>query len=307
MRLSSILASVSLLALLALLSATASAESLYAVSMRTYSDPGYKGVEGNLYVVSTETGASRLLSTLTVGGGKPVGLDGLAIHPKTGRFYGITAPTSAAIPRSLVTIDPKTGVVTVVGDLCHTGTDIEFDSEGTLYVWLPDTRQLGTANLDTGEVTPRGPALERGALKGSLALLGGGRALVAATGGKGTIDTMDIATGVITPGPALTGAPFPDLINGLAFSSRGVLYGNNSNGGQPTLANLVMVDPRTGQVTNVGPLPNDTDALAFGPEISDVRDMSAGVMEWRMPLLIVLFLLAVVVLIVAMRAKPPKG
>src|SRR5476649_332909 len=140
----------------ALLCTTAAAQTLYAVSMRTYSDPSYKGVEGNLYVVATDTGVTRLVASLTVGGKTPVGLDGLAIHPKTGVFYGITAATSAAIPRSLVTIDSKTGYVTRIGDLGHVGSDIEFDPDGTLYMWVPATFQMSTVNIDTGLATPRG-------------------------------------------------------------------------------------------------------------------------------------------------------
>src|ERR1700681_3519503 len=88
----------------ALLCLTASAETLYAVSMRTYADSSYRGVEGNLYVVDTDSAVTRLVASLTLNGKTPVGLDGLAIHSQTGIFYGITASTSAAIPHTLVTI-----------------------------------------------------------------------------------------------------------------------------------------------------------------------------------------------------------
>jgi S1-C subfamily serine protease len=239
-------------AISALLGMAASAETLYAVSMRTYSDPSYKGVEGNLYVVATDTAVTRLVASLTVGGKTPVGLDGLAIHPKTGVFYGITAPTSGAIPRSLVTIDPQTGIVTLVGSLGHTGSDIEFDPDGTLYMWLPTSYQLATVDLETGAATPRGRPFPQGALKGGIALIGGGRALVAATGGKGTLDSIDMATGEVTAGPHLVGAPFPELINGLTYSPKGIIYGINTNGALPPLANLVSIDAKTGKVTSIG-------------------------------------------------------
>lgn len=290
------------LALCALLSTAAGAESLYAVSMRTYFDPQYKGVEGNLYVVATDTGVTRLLATLTVEGGTPIGLDGLAIHPKTGVFYGITPDSSSVIPHTLVTVDPKSGVVKPVGDLRIAGTDIYFDSDGTLYIWLPDTRQFGTVDLGTGAVTPKGPPFTQGAPKGGIALIGAGRALVAATGGSGTLDTVDLATGTSTTGPSLSGAPFPDLINGLTYSPKGVLYGVNTNGAHPPLANLVTIDAGTGKVTNIGPLPNETDALSFGPDVTNVKDARAAFEEWRLPLMVGLFLIAVVVVIVAMRS-----
>jgi hypothetical protein len=282
---------------------TASAETLYASSMRTYADPLYKGVEGNLYVVATDTAVTRLVASLTLGGKAPISLDGLAIHPRTGIFYGITPATSGAIPHSLVTIDPRSGVVTRIGDLGFGGSDVEFDPDGNLYMWMPATFQMASVDLDTGAATPHGRPFAQGAVKGGIAMIGGGRALVAATGGKGTLDSIDLATGAITPGPNLVGAPFPELINGLTFSPRGVIYGINTNGALPPLANLISIDARTGKVTSIGPLPNDTDALSFGPDLTESKDTLTKVLEWRFPVLVGLFLLALVVVFVAMRSK----
>lgn len=290
------------MAIAATLASSAGAETLYAVSMRTYSDPSYKGVEGNLYEVSTETGTTRLITSLNLRGKTPVGLDGLAIHPRTGAFYGITAPSSSVIPRTLVTLDPLTGVVTPIGDLGVVSSDIEFDEDGTLYAWLPNTRQLGTVDLATGATTPLGKPSPKGAPKGGFTLIGRGKALVAAAGGTGTLDTIDIVTGEIIPGPALSGAPFAELINGLAMSPKRVLYGINTSGAQPTPANLVKIDPASGAVSNVGPLPNDTDALAFGPDLAQ-SNIASGMMQWRFPVLVALFLFASIVIVVAMRQK----
>jgi sugar lactone lactonase YvrE len=288
-------------ALVALFAADAASQTLYASSLRTYSDPGYHGVEGNLYLVDTETAATTLVTSLNVGGKTPVGIDGLAIHPRTGVFYGITAPTSSVIPRSLVIIDPTTGTVTLVGDLGETGSDIGFDPDGTLYVWMPIARRLGVVDLDTGHVTPRGTPIEHGATKGGFAFIGNGHAYLAVTGGSGTLDTIDLATGAVTTGPALVGAPFPDLMTGLAFS-RGTVYAVNTNFGRSTEANLVTIDPHTGKVTNVGALPNDTDALTFGPsQVS--KDVSTSILEWRIPILVALGVFALVVIIVAMRSS----
>jgi hypothetical protein len=288
------------LALALALAMPAAAQTLYAVSVRTYSDPGYHGVEGNLYTVDPENAATNLVTSLNVSGKTPVGLDGLAIHPRTGVFYGITAPTSAVIPRSLVILDPATGNVTPVGELSQVGSDIDFDPDGTLYMWLPDTRQVGIVNLDTGQVTTKGAPIERGATKGGFTLIGGGKAYVAGTGGAGTLDTIDMNTGSILTGPAITGAPFPDLINGLAISPKGVLYGINTSFGRATQANLITIDPVSGKVTNLGALPNDTDALTFGPGATS-KDMATSLMEWRVPVLVALFIFAVIVIIVAMR------
>jgi hypothetical protein len=289
------------LAAAALLSTAATAQTLYAVSVRTYSDPGYSGVEGNIYVVDPATATLRLLTSLHAGD-TPIGLDGLAIHPITGEFYGITAPTSKSIPQSLVRVDPRTGDVVLVGRLGFAGSDIAFDADGTLYIWLADKGQLGTVNLDTGAATARGKPLKQGASKGGLALIGGGRALIAATGGGGTLDLVDLVTGTITTGPRLTGAPFPDLINGLAYSPGGVLYAVNTNFGGTSRADLVAIEPRSGKVSAIGPLPNDTDALAFGPT-RPLGGATAGFLrDWRLYALALLLVVVVTLLALAVRA-----
>jgi len=291
-----------LLAIAAMLLATgAAAQTLYAVSVRTYSDPGYHGVEGNLYLVDPETAATRLVTSLNVGGKTPVGLDGIAIHPRTGVFYGITAPTSAVIPRTLVIVDPANGNVTPVGDLGQSASDIEFDEKGNLYAWMPETRQVGIVDLDTGRATPRGKPIQRSASKGGFVLIGASKAYVATTGGAGTIDTVDISTGEVVTGPTLTGAPFPDLVNSLAYN-KGIVYAINSNFGRSSQANLVTIDPHTGKVTNVGALPNDTDAITFGPAAVS-KDVTTSILEWRLPILIGLAVFALLVIVVAMRSS----
>jgi hypothetical protein len=287
--------------MVALFSAAAAAQTLYAVSVRTYSDPGYAGVEGNIYVVDTATAALTLLTSLHAGE-TPIGLDGLAIHPVTGEFYGITAPTSKSIPQSLVRVDPATGDVALVGRLGFAGSDIAFDADGTLYIWLADKGQLGTVNLETGAATPRGKPLRQGASKGGLALIGGGRALIAATGGGGTLDLVDLVTGSITTGPRLIGAPFPDLINGLAYSPAGVLYAVNTNFGGTSRADLITIDSRSGLVSRIGPLPNDTDALAFGPAQPQAGASASFFRDWRFPALVLLLVVLAVLIVVALRA-----
>jgi hypothetical protein len=274
-----------------LLCMPAAAQTLYASSLRTYSDPGYKGVEGNIYVVDLHNTSLRLLSSLHVGD-TPIGIDGLAIHPRTGAFYGITAPTARVIPQSLVSVDPRTGDVVLIGKLGHAGSDIVFDADGTLYIWLSDTRQVGTVDLDTGRATPRGSPLAQAAAKGGLTLVGKGRALIAATGGTGTLDTVDLTTGVVTKGPPLVGAPFPDLVNSLAYSTDGVLYGINTNFGGTARADLVIINPQTGKVSSIGPLPDDTDALAFGPPLPQAQEGTTLFRQWRLPVLVLLIVVA---------------
>ena len=193
-----------------------------------------------------------------------------------------------------------------MGDLGYGASDLDFDSDGTLYAWVPETRQVGVVNIDTGAITLIGQPLERGALKGSVAFVDKGHALVAGTGGNGTLDTIDLVTGKVTVGPALKGAPFPDFVGGLAFSPKGVLYAINSSIGRGVQANLITIDPQTGKVTNLGALPNDTESLGFGPGVEH-KDMIEEVMQWRTPVMIALAVFALVMLVVLGRpAKPPK-
>jgi hypothetical protein len=268
-------------------------QALYAVSVRTYSDPGYKGIESNLYMVAPATGATTLLTSLSYAPGTPIGMEGLAIHPVTGVFYGITAPTTGVIPQSLVKVDPESGRVSLIGSLGVAGSDIAFDRTGTLFVWIQDTRQIGTVDLETGLATRRGRPGARGASKGGFTVIGDGVAIVAATGATGTIDTIDLTTGAITTGPQLTDAPFPGPISGLAYSSQGETFAINANFGNTSSANLVNIDLQTGKITNVGPLPNDADAMTFGRSIA-IRASYRDPEQWRFPVMVALFVLAFV-------------
>lgn len=268
---------------LALIAMTASgcawAQTLYAVSVRVFSDPSYHGLEGNLYRVDPASAVATLVAPLRLDGRQSVGLDGLAIHPKTGKFFGVTAAATGPIPHSFVRLDPANGAVSFIGDLGAYGSDLAFDSEGTLFIWLPKTAQLGRVDLDTGKVTPIGAPRPTPSAIGGIEVLSSGRALVAATGGKGTLDSVDLKTGAISRGVQLSGARYPELVAGLAQSPDGVLLGVNTNGGSPALADLVRIDRSTGRITFIGPLPNDTDAIAFGPRVATRADWDLD--HWR--------------------------
>jgi DNA-binding beta-propeller fold protein YncE len=288
-------------------SALADNDTLYAVSIRTYSDPAYTGIEGNIYRVDPVSAATSLVAPIKLDGKVNIGLDGLAIHPSTGIFYGITAPSAAVSPHSLVKIDPATGIATLVGNLGFPGSDISFGKDGTLYVWLAETRQVGRIDLDAGTVTPLGKSGRPGAAKGGLFVVSENHALVAASGAKGTLDLVDLTTGIITKGPELKGARYPAFINSMALSSKGVLFGVNTDGGTPALADLVSIDRQTGQMTVLGPLPNDTDAIDFGPSGGDGPGW--GLEEWRMTAFGVLILAVLIVLVTLGRARktPPPA
>ena len=238
-------------------------QKLYAASVR--SAPSARGdipIAGNLYSVNLATSTSTLIGAIRLPGGRPIGVTGLAAHPKSGVLYGITSEQSPNSPRSLVTIDPASGVATLVGELGTAGSDIAFDLKGTLFMWLPSTSQLGIVDPSSASVSPLGRPGPPGSPAG-IAIDPQGMVFVTAKGAGGTLDNVDLTSGALQIGPALTGAPFSTQINSMSFSPSGLLLAVNSNGGSPAETRLVTINTATGVVTTIGNLPDDTDALAF--------------------------------------------
>ena len=258
--------------------AGAAAHTLYAASVRSGLAPDAP-IAGNLYIVNLANGTASLVGAIRLPGSKPIGVTGMAVHPTTGVLYGITSEQSPNNPRSLVIIDPNNGGATLVGDLGRVGSDIAFDAKGTLYVWLPGSSQLGTVNLSNAEVVPVGKPGPAGSPAG-IAIDPSGMVYVTSKGASGTLDNVDLATGALQIGPALTGAPFSTQINSMSFSPSGLLLAVNSNGGSPANTRLVAINTGTGAVATIGALPDDTDALAFtgtGPNLAPtLSTMSPG-------------------------------
>jgi PEP-CTERM motif-containing protein len=253
------------LTLAALASPVRGQETLYVAT-------GSKGADGVLYTVNPFTAAFTTVGPITTGAGA-IGMTGLAFDPLNGALYGITGLESPNFPRSLVTINPATGAATVLGTLTSTFgttglTDISFQSDGTLFGISPS--DLYTINLGTGALTSIGST--------GLNPPGGGLAfnssgiLYSAGIATGSVDTLSTSTGARTVGPTMTGAPHAGSLGAmmaLGFSSSNILYAANSareqNGATITTVNLVTINPATGIVTDIGALPGNVDALAFGP------------------------------------------
>src|SRR4051812_521160 len=71
------------------------------------------GGGGELWVLDSATGTgTQDVGPLNDSGGHNYAVTGLAFHPTTGVLYGSTGGTSG---KSLLTINPTTGLVTVVG------------------------------------------------------------------------------------------------------------------------------------------------------------------------------------------------
>lgn len=253
-----------LAAALALFSAAAAqGQALYAASMRSFANAGSQIVVGNLFTINMANTAATLIAPIRLEGNTAVGITGMAVHPATGVFYGITSGLSPDHPHSLVRIDPDSGNATLIGTLSLPGSDISFDAGGTLYIWLQATRQVGAVNIANAEVTPigiAGPPTSAGGLaidpKDNVAY-------ITPQGAAGSLDRVDLKTGLITPGPVLTGAPFPAAINAMTFTPSGLLIAVNSNAGVPQSTFLVGINTATGAVSRMGTLPDDTDAVTF--------------------------------------------
>jgi hypothetical protein len=245
----------------------ARAETLYGVSLRAYAD----AAGGSLYTIDAANGAAKMVAPLRLGGTQPISLRGIAVHPKTHVFYGITAALNASVPSALVTIDPATGNATLVGALGRSGSDINFDGKGQLYIWLTDTNELGTVDLGTGAARPISDGSKLGeSVGGGFGMRNDGVAYVSATSATGTLDAVDARTGVATVGPRLSGAPFVSGFTAMDFSSDGRLFAINSNMGAPASTVLTWIEPLSGAVHPLGALPPDMTALAFAPESDEI-------------------------------------
>ena len=278
------LVSAALLAIGLAWSPAVTAQKLYAASVQTVAQSGAVG--GSLYMVALATGSASFVAPIRLNGSAPLGITGLAVHPTTGIFYGITSPLSRNFPISLVTLDPATGDAKMVGPLRLGGSDIAFSRTGILFAWLPATSQLGMVNLGTGNVIPIGTAGTAGPPAG-LAIDSTGHAYITPNGAAGTLDTVDLATGALKAGPALTGAPFDSAINSMTFTPSGLLLAVNSNAGAPASTRLVTINVASGAVANIGTLPDDTDGIAFasvpgrdtapGPNWQNIALLALGV------------------------------
>ena len=260
------------LAFFFLSSAADAADALYATSLRTHTT-GATRIAGNLYVIDPSDGASTLIGAIRVDD-NPVGLISIAENPRTHVLYGLTAGLSESVARSIVQLNLETASATVVAPLSTRASDMGFDSDGQLYIWAPDMDQLAKVDPASGVATPMGDKLPDTAGGGLAIDAGNGVALVAVTGAAGTLDRVDLKTGIATRGPQLKGAPYTTAIDNLTFSPSGELYAVNSNGGVPSHAALIVIDPQTGAVRNMGPLPDDVRGLIFAaPRKKSLEDL----------------------------------
>lgn len=236
---------------------------LYAASSRAHAaaDPG--AIAGNLYTINLSNGKATLVGSLRLPDHRPISLAGLAVDPLSGNFYGITSQQSPNHPGALVAVDPATGSTKLLGELGVGISDVAFDAAGVLYAWIPATSQLGVINVASVRVSVLGKPGPASPPAG-LAIDASGNAYLTRSGATGTLDSVDLKTGDVKTGPAISGAPLPSVIPSMSFSPSGLLLAVNSNAGAPATTLLVTINTATGSVAQIGPLPDDTDSLTFG-------------------------------------------
>jgi Repeat of unknown function (DUF6923) len=204
-------------------------------------------------------------------------ITGIAFHPFTGVLYGVTAtiqlPPQNFSPGDLVTIDPLTGVATLVGslgldDLSDEGptlADIAFDpTTGVLYGWRARrSGDLYTVDLETGAATLVGESGLSNTNGQGLTFGPGGKLYYAGEGTQGLLRTIDKNTGLPNGSVQLTGYAGNENIPALAFDGQ-TIFGVAGTGGD-----LITINPVTGVITTIGPIAsgdvpgNSIDGIAF--------------------------------------------
>jgi len=248
-----------------------------------------------LYAVNPMTAAASMIG--------PIGFErvsGIAFR-NDGTLFGAGERMDGSDARALITIDTCTGAGTKVGTPTGTTglgtiTDLSFrpppPSGGTLFALATGSSdmRLATLNPASGAVVSNvgtSAPVPPGSTGNAIAFDPGGNNLFYADGFN--LNTIDPASGMVTPGPALLFSPpgdnFPTL-NALDFQpGTGILFASHNNGDPRTGPEnyLSTVDTNTGAVSIVGgqTTQNGLDGIAFVPSAAapgpaDVQISNSG-------------------------------
>lgn len=246
------------------------------LSARSYGGTLYAssaaGSTGELYILNQATGAMiQDIGPLNDASSVNYPMTGLAFHPTTGVLYGSTGNSTAGTEARLVTINPATAQVAVIG-LFNAGpvngtgkpttmADIGFDAAGNLYgvasIGGPD---LYSINVATGQATLVGAnGVSTSTTGGGLAISPGGVFYGTPTASRfGTYSGTGAFTNIANPAKPAGGGGY----GALDFDGS-VLYGLNVGPGSPPPTHLVTINPATGAVTDIGASLDSIDAIAF--------------------------------------------
>ena len=233
------------------------------------------GAPGELYTINPATGAIITdIGPLHDAGNTNYPITGLAFHPITGVLYGSTG-NAGAVDAKLVTINPVTALVAVIGNfntgLTNAGgtpatmADIDFDSSGNLYgVASIGGPSLFSINTTTGQATLVGPnGVATSTTGGGLAIRGGSFYGTPTSSLFGTYNPVNGAfSNIVNPVKPVNGAYAALTVN----PDTGELYGLNLGSASPPPTHIVRFNPTSGAVTDLGASVTFLDAIAFTPE-----------------------------------------
>jgi len=217
------------------------------------------GGPGELYVINQATGAVvQDVGPLNDSLSTNYPITGLAFSPVNGVLYGSTG-NAGTVDAKLVTINPATALVTVVGSFNAgptnsggtpaTMADISFDSAGNLYgVASIGGPQLYSINTLTGQATVIGTTGLTSTSGGGLAISAGG--VFNGTPTSTRFGTYNSGTGAYTNIAAPT-RPVGGAYAALAYDGS-TLYGLDLGPGPALTTHLVTINPATGAVTDIG-------------------------------------------------------
>jgi hypothetical protein len=235
---------------------------------------------GELYILNpTSGGVLTDVGALNDSGAANYSVTGLAFDPLNGVLYGSTGGASG---HSLLTINPANGLVAVVGSFnagSATMTDLAFDSSGNLYgISSSGGANLYSINLGTAQATEVGASGVSFTEGGGLAISSGGVFYGAPIPGEyGTYNpTTGAYTHITSPATPAGGGSY----GALAFDGS-TLYGDNLVAPAGT-THLVLIDPTSGNVTDIGASVTHLDAIAFTVTVPEPGTLAlcsvAGVM-----------------------------
>jgi len=150
--------------------------------------------------INPDTGA--LLSTIAITSvtGLSLSIADLAVQPGTGTIFGVSGPNGPG-PASLFTINPTTGVSTLVGALTASFASIGFAPNGTLYASVagfqggPINPRLVTINTGTGAFLTSLPTAD---FFGAFGIRPTDGVIFGGTGDEHELFTINAATGAQT-------------------------------------------------------------------------------------------------------------
>lgn len=192
-------------------------------------------------------------------------LIGCAISP-AGVLFAMTGQGSDSI-HQLVTVEPLTGEVTVVGPLVtadnlrHSISAIAFIGNtlyGTDTGCCAPSKQAVTIDQASGRVTLLGN--QNPLSQGNAIAAKDGTSLYYANNSAGILYSLDINTSGITPGPTLTGSFSPNTVQGMVQINDVLYLGERS-----TPSTVLTVDKNSGVMTPFVSMPSAINGLCPTP------------------------------------------